>query len=817
MKMLPTCSASRGRALRLFPLFFLSAVFLFWFAHGAAAAGPSEEALEFQGQATYDIGIVTDGDTVQDRQIARLFQKEISSLAEGEFRVRFPRALRLSGRDTAKGARVALDRLLADPRADLVLTLGPIATTAALRRNSLPKPVVAPFVVDGVLKKKDADATTSGIPNLTYVNPLLLIEQEVRLFRKIVSFKKLAVLVDRRELEAIPEINKHLRKLANEYTIDVVGVPVGTSAAEALDAIPPGTDAVMVAALYHMDEAERKELIKGLIKRRLPSYALWNRKLVNEGVLATDVPADMGEKLARRTAVSVQDILLGEPADSLDVTFSRGSQLTINMATARALDVYPSLAVLTGANLLNEERLDIKRRINLQQAVNEALQANLDLTSAEYRVRAGVHAVTEARSALLPQIGASTGARAIDEDRAALGAGTTPERAWTGSLGGSQQIYSERSWAGYTVEQHRQTGREMDRDTVRLDIMYQASTAYLAVLRAKTIERLYKDNLKLTLANLDRARIRLSTGVAGPDEVYRWETKFATDKIVVLEKESLTMDAMEALNRILNRPLQERFIAEETDLSDPLLIAGDKLFFDMMNNPRYLEQFRSFALAEALACRTELKSVDAAIAAKERLKTAAGRSFWLPEITVEGNVDQYFAEDGSGQRGDFQDGLDDTDWQVGVYARLPLFEGGRRSGELNRTREELARLKTDRLALAERIGQEMLRALNRTRASYPGISLSREAADAAQRNLTLITDSYVQGIKSIIDLLDAQNQALTAEQGAANAVYNFLVDLMGVQRAMGEFVLFLPKDQREAWRDRAMQYLQEKSGVRHKR
>ncbi len=210
-----------------------------------------------------------------------------------------------------------------------------------------------------------------------------------------------------------------------------------------------------------------------------------------------------------------------------------------------------------------------------------------------------------------------------------------------------------------------------------------------------------------------------------------------------------------------------------------------------------------------MSYRTELKAFDAAIAARERLKTAAGRSFWLPEVTVEGQVEQYFSEDGVGQRGDFADGLDDTDWQIGVFARLPLFEGGRKSGTLNRNREELARLKIERRALAERIGQDMLRAMNRTRASYPGISLSREAANAANRNLQLVTDSYVQGIKSIIDLLDAQNQALATDLAAANSVYDFLVDLMGVQRAMGEFVLFQPEKERKAWRERAEQYLQQ--------
>jgi outer membrane protein TolC len=104
----------------------------------------------------------------------------------------------------------------------------------------------------------------------------------------------------------------------------------------------------------------------------------------------------------------------------------------------------------------------------------------------------------------------------------------------------------------------------------------------------------------------------------------------------------------------------------------------------------------------------------------------------------------------------------------------------------------------------------VLAALNRTRASYPGISLSREAAEAARRNLALITDSYIQGIKSIIDLLDAQNQALTADQAAANAVYNFLVDLMGVQRAMGSFIIFAPEEQRKSWFDRALAHLNPK-------
>jgi outer membrane protein TolC len=91
---------------------------------------------------------------------------------------------------------------------------------------------------------------------------------------------------------------------------------------------------------------------------------------------------------------------------------------------------------------------------------------------------------------------------------------------------------------------------------------------------------------------------------------------------------------------------------------------------------------------------------------------------------------------------------------------------------------------------------------------YPSIQLSRDASDAADRNLKLVTDSYARGIKSIIDLLDAQNLALEADQRAANAVHNFLIDLMNVQRAIGRFDFSLTPEEREAWFQRLDEYFQ---------
>ncbi|MBW2172342.1 MAG: TolC family protein, partial [Deltaproteobacteria bacterium] len=111
-----------------------------------------------------------------------------------------------------------------------------------------------------------------------------------------------------------------------------------------------------------------------------------------------------------------------------------------------------------------------------------------------------------------------------------------------------------------------------------------------------------------------------------------------------------------------------------------------------------------------------------------------------------------------------------------------------------------------------RIEQRILNAINQTRASYPSIQLSRDGADAANKNLKLVTDSYARGIKSIIDLLDAQNLALEAGQRAANSVHNFLIDLVSVQRAVGKFGFFLSEADREAWVEKMKTFF-EKEGA----
>jgi outer membrane protein TolC len=304
----------------------------------------------------------------------------------------------------------------------------------------------------------------------------------------------------------------------------------------------------------------------------------------------------------------------------------------------------------------------------------------------------------------------------------------------------------------------------------------------------------------------------VSIGLASRAEEFRWESEIATSRQFVLRATARRRQAETNLNRLLNRPLEEPFLTVEADLSDPLLIVSDRRFFYYVDNPRNFSLFRDFLVAEGLDAAPELKRLNAAIAAQERVLVSSKRSFWLPTFSLEANVTEVLAEGGDGQRSDSITGLNNTDWSVGAFATFPLLEGGNKFATIKRASEELSGLRLEYQSTAEKIEERIRVAFDETGFSYPSIRLSREGAEAARKNFDLVTDQYVRGVVSIIDQLDAQNNALVANEDAQNAVYNFLIDLMNVQRATGKFDFFMSRQERDGWFLRLESFF-EKHGV----
>jgi outer membrane protein TolC len=226
-----------------------------------------------------------------------------------------------------------------------------------------------------------------------------------------------------------------------------------------------------------------------------------------------------------------------------------------------------------------------------------------------------------------------------------------------------------------------------------------------------------------------------------------------------------------------------------------------------LKNPQDFKKLRIILVKEGLNTSPELKAVESAIKSQERALRSANWKFWSPRIALQGQVTNIFAEGGAGSED--VDSLpfpfpetDETNWSVGLNLTFPLFSGGERYSRRREALETIAQLKTEKEALAERIEGRIRSALHVAGASYAGIQQARNSAEAAEKNLEIVMDSYARGVISILELIDAQNAALVAEEGAANAVYDFLVDFMEVERAVGQFGFVMTAQEREAFLER---------------
>lgn len=764
------------------------------------------------------IGIVHDGGSTRADAIVSVFEKEIRDLLSGEFTVRFPAKMRLQADWTGAGVQTALDRLLANRQTDIIVALGVLASNDAGHRRNLPKPVFAPFVIDAQLQGIPQKDGASDIRNLSYITFPSNLRRDLQAFLDIVPLKTFALLASQGVVEALPELRNAVLRATEGLGLQVKIVPVGTTVDTALAALGDDIQAVYVAPLQQLAPGELKKLVDGLIARRLPSFSLWGRSEVEQGLLFSLARDTNMPRLARRVALNIQRALFREDPGTFPVAFVRGERMTFNMATARAIGLSPPWEFLTQMDVLHAEPADLPRRLALASVVQEAVDANLDIRAVSRFVAAGKENIREARSVLLPQIDVASDGRIIDADRAEAGSGSLPERQLTGSISLFQLIYDEPSWANLHVQRDLQSGREAERNITLLDVVLEAAVNYLNVLSAKTVERIQRNNLDLTRTNLELARVRLSIGVARPNEVLRWENQVANDRREVINAFSQRQQAEIVLNRVVHRPLEEKFTTAEPALDDPALMTNFARILPYVDNPRYFDIFRNFMVREGVEAAPELQQADAQITAQERLLLSEQRSFWNPTVSLRGDLTgverggkgslaasiQLESERSITLRQD-----NAWKWEVGVRASLPLFTGGGRVARRNRAREELAQLRVEREAAAERIATNIRTALYKAGASYANIELAQAAAAAAQKNLELVSDAYGRGAVSILDLLDAQREALNANLDAANSVYVYLIDLMDMQRAVGQFDFFVTASGRKSWFERLDAFFRE--------
>ena len=746
-----------------------------------------------------DIAVIETQDTDQLR--TETFRREISALFEGIRPVNFVRYPLNKDNDKEDASRVLQDAY-ANPVIDIVLVIDVAANQSLGTVEAYSKPTILPFVINAQMSGLPVSGNSSGKPNLNYITPDFDIEKELNTLRSIVPFEKPALISDSRIQTSLdPEVIRNVKQRAGNIGAELQVVPFNGDVSAL--ALPVGTDAVLYGFISDSDQDITRALIDKINSLDVPSFSLVTEAHVRLGALATNSPTTDIKKLARRTALHIDEILSGIPAADLPILFESSSNLVINMATSRLLRVAPSFTALNDATLINELSTNTDQQYSLTQVARLAVSQNLSLAAQQLEAESADESVRLARSRLLPNISASVEYLTRKDDTTNVLSGVLAENTTDGSITLTQPLFVEENWAAYTVEKYLALSEWQLLREVELDIIQSAVNTYLNVLFEKTSLEQQRYNLQITRDNYRLAKNRVEVGSQTAADLYRWESEVAIAKQAVIQATASYRQQRQTLNQILNRPINEDFSTSVETLDNPDLLISDQRILNLVKDEYSLAALTSFFVERGLERSPEILQIQAQYDASERQLKSDQRSYWVPDVYLTGQVTSNFDE----ERSAMGTPAEDNDWSIGIELSIPLYEGSARSAQTAQSRLAVMQLETNLRDLRNQIENEIRNNMEALNASYNIIPLAEQAEAAALKNYELVNNSYSQGASSITEVLDAQESLITARQDSNNSVYLFLIDLMNVQRSVGSFDFFLTDTERMQLSDELIQRL----------
>lgn len=444
--------------------------------------------------------------------------------------------------------------------------------------------------------------------------------------------------------------------------------------------------------------------------------------------------------------------LYGEKLIGLFLTAAMIFLGTVNLA--RASDVKNGLMVLS-----------------LDQALKLAMEKNKDILKAkEYRNQVEGRYVEE-RAAALPQFVIQSGiSRDRDESQAAAFSSFSipgfsqnipvERETRSATVGVSQLLYS----FGQVEAAIRaaKVGLKTADDQLLLyqqGALKDVSSAFYDVLLSKELYALAQQNLEQRMRHLDEARKKYQAGTATDYDILAAEVAVKNVRPVVIRTENLIRNSRENLRFLLGLENQE--VDAEGSLSAP--IGPYPVFKD--------------SLSLAWKNRPELADLKHRIGISEELLTIA-KAGNMPILNFKAGYGWQSVDYSPGQ-------ASGAVWTAGLFVTFPFFDGLRTQGKITRAKSDLSTLKIEETKLVDAIVLQTREAVNFVREAGEIVKGLSGTVDQAQRLLAMAEKGFHFGVKTRLEVDDAQLNLTQAQSNLAKARRDYLVAQTQLEWVMG--------------------------------
>lgn len=290
-------------------------------------------------------------------------------------------------------------------------------------------------------------------------------------------------------------------------------------------------------------------------------------------------------------------------------------------------------------------------------------------------------------------------------------------------------------------------------------VQFDVAVAYLNILLARASLLVQEEAVRQAESILKDARARFAGGVADPDDVLRAEVQLSESRDGVVRAQEAKVFAVAQLNNAMGRnaalPLEVMELAPLPTDSAPSLAKS---------------------LEKAADLRPEIGFARQAVVAAQEGVVAAKAAF-LPNIFVRGVTGEVVGT--TNVTSGWQNG-------IGLHFEIPLYTGGRLSGDLHAAEAEVSAALADAQVILDGVSLDVTQAFQAEVAASQRLELSRTAVVEAQENFRLVRVKYRNGNATPTDIVDSETTLTRSQQRLKSAFYTYLAALARLDFAVGQ-------------------------------
>jgi outer membrane protein TolC len=431
------------------------------------------------------------------------------------------------------------------------------------------------------------------------------------------------------------------------------------------------------------------------------------------------------------------------------------------------------------------------------EAINQGLEANQALVAARQTLDAQQKDLAIARSTMLPDLFFLGQGQASKETTFSSSGGVIPQQ--TVQAGGevTETLYNQSYIDSLGAQKHLYASQQQTFEDTRNQTIAEVGQSYVGVLLASALMGLQHENVDLSQQSLDLTEAQEQSGEVPYSNVLRTKSQlYGAQQQVVAQKSNLLQSRFQ-FNQVRNRPTEENCELELLNVEQDGFVFSSGVVAASLADDTKASLLRDYLVTLGLERSRSLKSLDAEILA-ERRTMKSGRRWLIPTLDATFYVASFLKTSEDPTSGETRDG--DFVWQGALTLNWNVLDGGAFIAKMNQSKAEYWSLSSQRNNLATALEENIRGTAAMAMAAFERIGLAVLQAETAEENFALVREAYLDGDSTLLDLIDAQDQLISANTSERQALYQFLSDLLTLEQSIAYFP-FLEPDARARVRE----------------